>query len=139
MKHYLTGAVAGSLLLFSQTVLAEIVMVVHPSNGADLSQTQVQRLFLGKEKKFSDGSAATPINLTNGHPLRESFDTEVIGRSSNQVAAYWSKLVFTGKGVPPKEMDSPAAVIAAVAADASAVGYVDAADVTGDVKAISIN
>jgi ABC-type phosphate transport system substrate-binding protein len=118
---------------------AELVVIVHPSNAANIDNTQVQRIFLGKEKKFADGSEATPINSVASNASREQFDTKVLERSSSQVAAYWSKLVFTGKGIPPKELENDAAVIAAVAADASAIGYVDSAAVTGSVKVITLN
>lgn len=125
--------------LASHIASAEVVMVVHPSNADAIDAKTVQRIFLGKEKKFPGGSEATPINQVAESGVRADFDTSIIGRSSAQVSAYWSKLVFTGKGVPPTEVADDAAVIAAVAADPSAIGYVDSASVTGDVKAISVN
>ena len=118
---------------------AELVEIVHPNNAATIDSTQVQRIFLGKEKKFADGNEATPINTVASNASREQFDTKILERSSSQVAAYWSKLVFTGKGIPPKELENDAAVIATVAADASAIGYVDSAAVTGAVKVITLN
>lgn len=130
--------VSASLLIFSATAFAELVVIVHPSNDSALDAKKVQRIFLGKEKKFSNGSAVVPLNqVTND--LRNQFDSNVLGRSSTQVSAYWSKLVFTGKGIPPKELANDAAVVAAVAADAGAIGYVDSASVTGDVKTVSVN
>jgi hypothetical protein len=70
---------------------------------------------------------------------RATFDTTTLERSSSQVAAYWSKLVFTGKGIPPKEVNNDAEVIAIVADNQNAVGYVDSSAVTGAVKAIPLN
>lgn len=130
--------VSASLLTLSASAFAELVVIVHPSNDSALSAKQVQRIFLGKEKKFANGTAVVPINQAT-NDLRSQFDSNVLGRSSTQVSAYWSKLVFTGKGIPPKEVADDAAVIAAVAADAGAIGYVDSASVTGAVKTVSIN
>jgi ABC-type phosphate transport system substrate-binding protein len=127
------------LSMFTFTALAEVVVIVHPSNSAAISAKNVQRIFLGKEKKFTGGGAVKPINQAAGSDARSDFDTNIVGRSSTQVSAYWSKLVFTGKGVPPKEVADDAAVIAAVAADASAIGYIDSSSVTGDVKALTLN
>ena len=118
-----------SLLTLSATAFAELVVIVHPSNESALDAKQIQRIFLGKEKKFSNGTAAVPLNQV-ANDLRGQFDSSVLGRSSTQVSAYWSKLVFTGKGIPPKELPDDAAVVAAVAADAGAIGYVDSASVT---------
>ena len=125
------------LVVLSTSAFAELVVIVHPSNNSELNAKKVQRIFLGKEKKFSNGSPVMPFNQTT-NALRGAFDSDVLGRSSTQVSAYWSKLVFTGKGIPPKELADDAAVIAAVAANAGAIGYVDSSAVTGDVKTISI-
>ena len=130
--------VAVGLSLSATTALAEIVVVVHPSNGSEIDSKAVQRIFLGKEKKFSDGNEATPVNQDT-NDTRSEFDSSILGRSSTQVAAYWSKLVFTGKGIPPKEVGGDADVISAVASDPSAIGYVDSSAVTGDVRVISLN
>jgi ABC-type phosphate transport system substrate-binding protein len=46
--------------------------------------------------------------------------------------------VFTGKGVPPKEVDNDAAVIELVSQNPSVIGYVDKASVTDAVKVISL-
>lgn len=127
------------LSLFSISSLADIVVIVHPSNNDAINAKNVQRIFLGKEKKFPGGVKAKPINQVSGGPARDQFDSGILGRSTTQVSAYWSKLVFTGKGIPPKEVDNDAAVVAAVAADASAIGYIDSSAVTGDVKALTIN
>ncbi len=131
---------AGVLLSgLSFQALAETVVVVHPSNSTEIDTKQIQRIFLGKEKKFSDGSETIPVNQVSDSSVRSNFDTSVLGRSSSQVSAYWSKLVFTGKGVPPKEVENDAAVIALVAKNPSAIGYVNSTSVDDSVKVISIN
>jgi ABC-type phosphate transport system substrate-binding protein len=133
----LFGAVIGCSMSFYCS--AELVLVVHPSNDATLDAKAAQRIFLGKESKFSNGKEALPINQVPESASRSSFDTDTLGRSSTQVAAYWSNLVFTGKGIPPKEVANDAEVIAIVSSNQDAVGYVDSASVTGAVKAISLN
>lgn len=133
----LTGIAVGCSISFFS--LAEVVVVVHPSNGASLDKKSVQRIFLGKEKKFSDGKEALPINQVTTSAARGSFDSDTLERSSTQIAAYWSKLVFTGKGIPPKELDDDAAVLAIVADNPNAIGYVDSASVSDAVKVISLN
>ncbi len=137
-KFLRTSWMAMSMAMLSGVAAAEVVVVVHPSNGNAIDSKMVQRIFLGKEKKFGDGTEANPINQAT-NDTRSDFDSNVLGRSSTQVAAYWSKLVFTGKGIPPKEVGGDADVIAAVAADPTAIGYVDSSAVTGDVKAITLN
>lgn len=120
------------------SAMAELIIVVHPSNDATIDMKSTQRIFLGKAKKFSNSKEAIPINQVEGSPTRDTFDTTVLNRSSNQVSAYWSKLVFTGKGIPPKEVDNDAAVIALIANNQNAIGYVDSSAVNDTVKAIPL-
>lgn len=131
-----------STLLFcvlSATASAELVVVVNKNNASNLDKKTIQRIFLGKDKKFPDGSTATPINQSQESSSRSVFDEEVLGRSSSQVSAYWSKLVFTGKGVPPVELSNDQAVIEKVASNQDAIGYVDVSAVTSDVSVLQIN
>lgn len=116
---------------------ADIAVVVNPANANAVSSDDLNRLFLGRASSFADGAKAIPINLSEGHAAREEFDTKVLSRSSSQLKAYWSKLVFTGKGTPPKELADDAAVKAAIAADPSAIGYISSASVDGSVKVVA--
>lgn len=135
LKKTLAGAL---LLLFANSALAEVVIIVHPSNENSLDSTLVQRLFLGKEKKFPNGSETVAVNQSPDSNIRQSFDQDVLGRSSSQVSAYWSKLVFTGKGVPPKEVNNDNEVIELVSQNPSVIGYVDRASVTNAVKIVEL-
>jgi ABC-type phosphate transport system substrate-binding protein len=78
-----------------------------------------------------------PMNAAKGMKSRDEFNKAVIGRSSSQVNAYWSKLVFTGKGSMPKELSSDAEIISTIAANQGAIGYIDSGSVTSDVKVIA--
>ncbi len=123
--------------LLSASAFAEIAVVVNPANANAVSTDDLNRLFLGRASSFADGSKATPLNLAEGQAARDEFDSKVLNRSSAQLKAYWSKLVFTGKGTPPKELADDAAVKAAVAADSSAIGYISSANVDGSVKVVA--
>lgn len=125
-----------TMALAANPAFAEVAVIVHPSNAASLDQAEITRLFTGRGATFNNGTKATPLNLAESAATRGDFDTKVLGKSSSQMKAYWSKLVFTGKGTPPKELASDADVKAAVAADATAIGYIDAASVDATVKVV---
>ncbi|MBU1311421.1 phosphate ABC transporter substrate-binding protein [Rheinheimera muenzenbergensis] len=127
--------VIGSLLL-PVAVDAAIAVVVHPSNQTSLTQEDLARLYTGKLSAFTDGSSAVPVNLADSAPLRSEFDQKALGRSSSQVKAFWSKLVFTGKGTPPKEVASDAEVLTLVANNPNIIGYVSAGAVSDQVKVL---
>lgn len=115
---------------------AEVAVIVHPGNNTTLSAEEVQRLFLGKMKTFPGGGDAVPFNLKDGNAAREAFNADVIGKNESQIKAYWSQLVFTGKGTPPKEASDAADMKKQVASNPNMVGYIDAADVDASVKVV---
>lgn len=125
--------------LFSFNAFAEIVVVVHPENNSQLDKKSIERLFIGKAKKFSDDVPVVPINQPSGSAEKEQFNTVVLNKTETQITAYWAKRVFTGKGSPPQEVQNNQKVIEVVALNRSAIGYVDSSAVTDAVKAIPIN
>ena len=135
LKKLIWAAVlAGS----ANIVCAQIVVVVNPANTNTLDSKVVQRIFLGKDKKFGDGSTTIAVNQVADTQIRQNFDQSILGRNSSQVSAYWSKLVFTGKGIPPKEVNSDADVIDLVSKNPSVIGYIDKASATDAVKVIEL-
>lgn len=123
-------------LIYPSFSHAEIAVVASASASiSSADAAELKRLYLGKTKTLS-GVKVTAINQTNSNEISSAFNQAVLQKSGNQLKAYWSKLVFTGKGTPPKELDGDAAVIAALKDDSSAVGYIDSASVTGDVKVL---
>jgi len=118
-------------------LLAEIAIITHPSNPETLDVKDISRIFTGKAKAFPNGNQAIPLNQAEGSPVTEEFNKKVLNKSASQIKAYWSKLVFTGKGTPPKEIDNAAEIISLVAANPNFIGYVDASLVDGSVKVVA--
>ncbi len=126
-----------TLFLTNFSVFAEVVVVVHPSNSAALNAEEISKLYLGRTKSFPDGKAAIPVGQTEGSASTESFNQKVLNKTGSQIKAYWSKLVFTGKGTPPKEVGSDQEVIELVSQNPSVIGYVDKSAVTDAVKVVA--
>ena len=116
---------------------AEIAVIVSASNpNGSLDKDTIERIFLGKAANFPDGSQAIPVDQNEGAPAREAFNEQVLGKSSSQLKAYWSRLIFTGKGTPPKESGADADIKGLVAKNPNLVGYVNASAVDGSVKVV---
>ena len=124
-------------LFASAITMAETAVIVSASNGnSAIDKATIAKIFLGKSKSFPDGSAATPIDQNEGSAARDSFNSAVLGKSASQLKSYWSRLIFTGKGTPPKQSGNDADVKAMVAGNAKLIGYIDASAVDESVKVV---
>jgi ABC-type phosphate transport system substrate-binding protein len=112
---------------------AETVLIVNPKNMlAHMPAEQAAQFFLGRSNKL------TPIDLADNSPIRSDFYQKIAGKDQDQVKAIWSKLVFTGKGFPPKEYSSSTEVKRAVAADPAAIAYIERNAADDSVKIVLI-
>jgi len=134
LKTKLCITILGLTSVFAQ---AEIAVVVHPSNASAIDSSSISRIFLGKKKSFDGGGQAVPITQDPSSAATDEFNSKVLNKSGSQIKSYWSKLVFTGKGTPPKVVANDAEVISLISADPTLIGYVDAGAVTGAVKVIA--
>lgn len=128
-------AVLTWLAASSLQVAADVVVIVHPANGNTLSETDISQIYLGKARTFPDGSQVVPIGLREGNATRNEFVQRYVGKSEAQLKAYWSQLLFTGRGVPPKEVDNEDAIRSLVANNPNIIGYINANKVDSSVKA----
>jgi len=133
---YFTKFVVLFIVLFSSYSFAEIAIIVNKSNNTAIPDNNIKRIFMGKLKAYSNGDKILALNLKFGSSTRNEFDKKVLKKNSSQVKAYWSKLVFSGKGKPPPELVSDRDVLTLVSSDSNAIGYVDAASVDGSVRVI---
>ena len=136
MKKVVNSILFFAYLIFSAYSQAETVVIVHPSNTSDLPVAEISKIFLGKQSTFANGGEAVPVNLAEGNATRDAFDNTVLGKNARQIKAYWSKLVFTGKGTPPKEVESDEKVIELVSKNPNVIGYIDAASASDKVKVV---
>ncbi len=130
-------AFVGLALFLVSQASAGVVVVVSPDVNVDkLSKSQVKAIFLGKVKSLPDGQPASPVNQAEKSPVYDAFNKKVLGKSSAKVLQYWASRVFSGKGNPPDTVPDDKAVIEYVKSHKGAIGYVDSASATGDVKTV---
>ena len=116
---------------------ADVVAVVSAKNViTELTSNQVADIFLGRVNRFPNGILAVPIDLRDGAPERDQFYAKITGKSPAQVKAYWSRIIFTGRGQPPRALSSELDVKKFVAANIGAIGYIDAALLDDSLRAL---
>lgn len=129
-KHVQISALLLSLALTGAANAADIVVIGNPS-AAPLTKDQVADVFLGKSQ------SSVPVDQVESAPIRAEFYKKATGRDPAQIKALWSRLVFSGKAQPPKEVADSGAVKKAVAADPKAIGYIEKSAVDGSVKVLT--
>lgn len=134
-RPLLLGIAALLASLSINIAFAEIAVITNTSTATDsLTVKQVRAIFLKKKTKFPDGSSAVPGDQSEGNDIKDEFGKKVLRKKPNQLGVYWSKRVFSGKGVPPEKVGNDAAMMKWVAATPGSLGYVDASVADPSVK-----
>lgn len=112
-------------LLVSSPGLAEILIVTSNRSGPiELTREQAEKLYLGRSTTLNDGTPASLVDLPNG-PVRDEFYLKLTGKNPAQIQAYWSRLVFTGRALPPKEARTLAEARQWLTDTPNLIGYLD--------------
>jgi ABC-type phosphate transport system substrate-binding protein len=132
---------SGTLACWAQSSEAggePIVVVVNKANAASsLSASELRPIFQTTKTSWSGGGDATPFNLPYENEVRQNFDRALLGLDPDRVARYWQDRKIRGGARAPKQLPSVSAVLAAVAANPGAVGYMNAGDANGTVKVVA--
>lgn len=136
LSKVLTGFCLSLSLLASSVAIAETAIIVNSANASSMDINTVSRIFLGKSSSFPSGDQAIPVDQNEGSATRDAFNDSVLGKNASQLKAYWSRLIFTGKGTPPKEVGDDAAVKKLVANNPNMIGYIDSAAIDDSVKVV---
>lgn len=123
--------------IFAASASAEVVVVVSAASTITrLAPENIAKIFLGKVTTFPNGVNAVPVDQAEGSAIRNEFYAKVARKNSSQLTAYWAKVIFTGDGFPPKQLDGNMAVRKAVANDPNTIGYIEISAVDSSVRVI---
>ena len=122
------------LFASSGSAVAGVVAIVNKANTS-ADKATIGKLYTGEAKSWSDGAAAKLYDLS-GESDREAFCKAYTGKSAGAIKSTWAQVVFSGRGVPPKVLDSDADVKNEVAKDKNAVGYVNESSADGSVRIV---
>jgi ABC-type phosphate transport system substrate-binding protein len=115
-----------------------IVVIVNNANPVtSLGASELRPIFQTTKTRWHGGGDATPLNLPTESKLRQDFDQAVLGLDPARASRYWQDRKIRGGARAPKSLPTSGAVLAAVAADPSAVGYANASEVNKTVKVVA--
>jgi ABC-type phosphate transport system substrate-binding protein len=141
LKHIVIALLLGGWISVSAGVAAaaELVVIVSARNPVtSLRAEQVADIFLAEAATFPDGREASAIDLRVGSPLRDEFYAKVAKRSPALMKAYWTKMIFTGRGQPPRELPGSLEVRKLVAENPGMIGYIERSALDASVRAVLV-
>ena len=126
-----------ALALAGVAVRADVVAVVSANSPVTtLTKSEVMDIFLSKRTHFPDGTSAVPIDQREGSAARDQFYSVYGSMSAAQIKAFWSRIIFTGRGQPPKSVSNGEEAKKLVAADPNAIAYIDQSMVDSSVRVV---
>ena len=124
-------SVGWMLAATSFSLAGDVKVIANPSVKSDsISETELRSVYLLQRRTLNDGSAVQPV-LGRGiaHIV---FLRDHLKRDNQELHTYYEGMVFTGKSSMPKQLNSDAEVVAYVARNRGAIGYVsEPTDTTG--------
>jgi hypothetical protein len=114
-------------------------VIANPANPAHVvEQKFVADAFLKKISRWPSGPVIRPVDQRPDSPVRRRFSEDVLRRPLPAVKSYWQQLVFSGRDVPPPELNSEEEVVRYVLKHIGAVGYVSADVPLGGAKVLTV-
>ena len=119
---------------------ADVVIIANKSVKEDRkSKDDIKNIFLGKIVKWEDGTKINIAVLKKENELHKTFAKDYTQKTTSQFEKWWRQMVFTGKGTLPKTFESQETLVEYVKENGGAIGYVDNADITGEIKIIAVD
>ena len=118
------------------TAHAGDIVVIGNSNVPKMDAVTIQKVYTGKFITVS-GVNVKPVGVKPGTTARNRFLKEFLNQDEEKFTAYWTVRRYIGKGTPPSDLASAAAVISYVQSTPGAVGYIEEADLKPGMNVIA--
>lgn len=123
-----------SCLICSYAKEPIVVAVPATLDIPQLTKYQVKRLFLSKTNRIK-GHKIQYAHISN-NIYQKYFFQKITGKSPSKLRAYWSTLIFTGKGHPPKAYKSIHKLNGAIENGKKIIFYLPKSKVTKNMKIV---
>ena len=116
-----------------------VTIIVNPSVAlTSVSQNAVRSMFAMKLLQWPDGQPVRVFVLPDDNPLHRVFCKEVLDVYPYQLRQTWDRLVYSGTGQAPIEVNSEEEMLKSVANTPGALGYLKKVKPGERVRALSV-
>jgi len=121
------------------TAQADIAVVVNANSPIlSMTKTQIADLYLGRTRTFPNGDVALIFDHQDRNPLRERFFLALTGLPQQRIDAYWARLTFSGRVLPPRSLTDENAMLEALRKSSAAIGYIRSPHAHDNVRVILV-
>lgn len=108
--------------VFAQS--SEMVVITHPDvTQQSVTQRQLRRIFMLKQRSWSDGSPISLIVLSSDNIEHAQFLRDQLKMFPYQLEREWNKLMYSGQSAPPIIATDTKNMLSLVSSTPGAVGY----------------
>ncbi|KAB7884827.1 hypothetical protein [Poseidonibacter ostreae] len=111
------------------------VIVSKDSSIENISKKELSKIFLSKTKKLPNGDKSLTLEYIN-KKYQSEFYKIVCNKNEKQLKKYWAKMIFTGRGQPPKKLKSIEELISFVQNNKNAISYIPTSHMNDNLKII---
>jgi ABC-type phosphate transport system substrate-binding protein len=134
-----TGSAALVVLPALGNGTPEFRVIAHPTRAEQrVTRDFVADAFLKNITRWPGDQAIRPVDQRPDAHVRRRFSESLLRRSVQAVKTYWQQRIFSGRGVPPPELESDEVVVRYVENTPGAIGYVSAGAALGKTRALAL-
>lgn len=125
------------LLLSTMAAQAEIIAIGGSEAPESIDRASLTKIFMGKKKRWGGGAKVQAVTLKRGAEL-DIFLKRFLGKSNSEFTTYWKRMIFTGRGKPPKSFRSQEELVDFIKEHPGAVGFIDSETPHEGIKVIKV-
>ncbi len=99
------------------------IVISKDANIGSLSKKELSKIFLSKTRKLPSGEKTILIEI-NDKKIQSKFYQTICNKNENQLRKYWTKMIFTGRGQPPKKVKSVDEIISYIKNNKNVISYI---------------
>lgn len=119
----------------AQALDGAVVIANNDVQTDTISAAALKDIYTGKTKYWPDGESVVIVVLAG---QTDAALAEVSGMEASQFRTFWQRMVFSGRGQPPKKVTDTAALVALIAATKGAIAIVPAETALKGVKILEV-
>lgn len=115
-------------------------VIVNMPGEPGVSRPFLRGMFGMRVRAWPNGTPVRVFVLPDTDPAHVAFSTQVLQMYPYQLRQNWDRLVYSGTGQPPIEVDSEPELLRRVAETPGSIGYISksAGDLPGQVRVLDV-